>query len=344
MFYEVWNGGAWMGTNPTWINANLNRKGIRFMEVIRPLKFGALSQPDAESRLVCRTILFDMLGEATIAVEEGDLSGVTGLLWKHVDMSLATLYLPKAPLRLTARGVETPDVVILRATDGPMVIHHRQRVFELKPREVILLPADTFSEISMPSGGRLDFAHLPHPAISRLKRSIDSVLLQIFPEDCLPLQLLTNYAGYLLRQEHQDKQHASMMVDHFYGLIPVLAQHVTQTVPAGLPLNRMESIKALIENSLADSSFSIADVAKAEGVTPRAIQKLFSRSGTTFSRYVLDRRLVLAKSLILASTMTKPISQIVYSVGFNDLSYFNRTFRSRYGIRPTDLRRMTAQN
>ena len=35
-----------------------------------------------------------------------------------------------------------------------------------------------------------------------------------------------------------------------------------------------------------------------------------------------------------------PISQIAYNVGFNDLSYFNRTFRRRYGVRPTDLRRL----
>lgn len=58
----------------------------------------------------------------------------------------------------------------------------------------------------------------------------------------------------------------------------------------------------MVEENLADGSFSIADVARTEGITPRAIQKLFSRTGTTFSRYVLERRLVLAKSLILPRT------------------------------------------
>lgn len=80
---------------------------------------------------------------------------------------------------------------------------------------------------------------------------------------------------------------------------------------------------------------------------PKASHRARSRNFSVgqarpFSRYVLERRLVLAKSLILAENTATPISQIVYSVGFNDLSYFNRTFRSRYGIRPTDLRRMTA--
>ena len=311
------------------------------MEIIRPLKLGTMSQPDSESRLVCRTILLDMLGEATITVENGDLAGVTGLFWKHIDLSLATLYLPKTPLRLTANGTGTPDIVMLRATDGLLIVHHRQQTFTLASRDVILLPVDTSSEIVLPQGGRFDCAHLPHSAIAPVRKTLECLLLRRFQAECLPLQLLTNYAGYLLRQDHQDKEHASMMVAHFYSLLPVLAQQVKDdTNPPEVPQNRVESMKALIEDNLADGSFSITDLAKAEGVTPRAIQKIFSRTGTTFSRYLLERRLVLAKNLIMADTAARPISQIVYSVGFNDLSYFNRTFRSRYGFRPTDLRRM----
>ncbi|WCJ65942.1 helix-turn-helix transcriptional regulator [Agrobacterium tumefaciens] len=313
------------------------------MEVIRPLKLGTLTLPDSESRLVCRTILLDMLGEATITVEDGDLAGVTGLVWKHQELSLATVYLPRTSLRLTAHGVGTPDIVMLRATDGPLIVHHRRQTFEMGPRDVILLPSDTMSEIVLPEGGRLDCAHLPHAAITVMRKSIDCILLRPFSAECLPLQLLTNYAGYLLRQDHQDKEHASMMVAHFYSLLPVLAQYVAEAIPSAVPQGRLEAIKRMIEENLADGSFSIADVAQAEGITPRAIQKLFSRAGTTFSRYVLKRRLALAKTRILADNAATPISQIVYSVGFNDLSYFNRTFRSRYGISPTDLRRMTAQ-
>ena len=295
-----------------------------------------------------------MLGEATITVEDGDLAGVTGLFWKHIDLSLATLFLPPMSLRFTAQGFGSPDIVMMRSIDGPLIVHHRQQTFQLSPRDVILLPGNTRSEIVLPEGGRFDCAHLPYSAIAaRVRKSVEAVLLKPFSSDYLPLQLLTNYAGYLLQQDHQDKHHASMMVSHFYDLLPVLAQHVNrhgltgqgsnrQGLQAG-PQNRVEAIKAMIEENLSESSFSIADVAKAEGITPRAIQKLFSRTGTTFSRYMLERRLVLAKSKLLADNAATPIGQIVYSVGFNDLSYFNRTFRSRYGISPTDLRRMSTQ-
>jgi AraC-like DNA-binding protein len=32
------------------------------------------------------------------------------------------------------------------------------------------------------------------------------------------------------------------------------------------------------------------------------------------------------------------ITEIVFACGFNDISYFNRAFRARYGASPSDIR------
>ncbi|MQW33620.1 rhizobactin biosynthesis transcriptional regulator RhrA [Sinorhizobium meliloti] len=298
------------------------------METIRPLKFGTLSLPDRESRLVCRSILLDMLGEATIAPDEGDLTGVTGLFWKYVSLSLATVYFPRTMLRVNASGMGDSGVVILRAMDSPLVIRHRRIKVEAARADVIFLPSDASSEITLPEGGRFDCAHLPAYALASKRDLLKPIMMQPLAAECLPLQLLTNYAGYLLRQEYQSEEHAGMMVAHFYDLLPVLAQDIGNVSPRETPHNRMASIKMHVEQNLANGSFSITDVAEAERITPRAIQKFFSREDTTFSRYVLGRRLSLAKSLILAEGEATSISQIAYNVGFNDLSYFNRTFRA----------------
>lgn len=312
------------------------------METIRPLKFGTLSLPDSESRIVCRSILLDMLGDAKIAVEDGDLAGVTGLFWKYVSLSLATLYFPKVSLRLTTNGLTDAGMVIVRAMDGPLLVHHRRRKIDVARSDVIFLPADGHFEITLPEGGRFDCAHLPAYALASMRELLAPLMMRPLASDGLPLQLLTSYAGYLLRQEYQSEHDAGMMVAHFYDLLPVLAQHAGSTGAPDTPQNRIASVKAYIERQLADGSFSLTDVADNEGISPRAIQKFFSREGTTFSRYVLGRRLSLAKGHILAEGASMPISQIAYNVGFNDLSYFNRTFRSRYGVRPSDLRRLAS--
>lgn len=309
------------------------------METIRPHKFGAVSLPDAESRIMCRSVLLDMLGETTIAADSGNLAGVTGLFWRYVSLSLATLYLPKTPLTLTATGASEDGIVALRAMDGAMIVDQGRRKAELKKGDVIFLASDTPCRVALSEGGRLDFAHLSGHAFASTKGLLQPILMRPLEADCLPLQLLTNYAGYLLRQEYHSQQNAGMMVEHFYGLLPVLVQHFGKAEPSDHSLSRLSSIKAFIEENLADSSFSIAQVAEAQGITPRAIQKLFNRESTTYSSYVLARRLALAQGMILSEAATVPISQIAYNVGFNDLSYFNRTFRTRYGARPSDLRR-----
>jgi AraC-like DNA-binding protein len=74
-------------------------------------------------------------------------------------------------------------------------------------------------------------------------------------------------------------------------------------------------------------------------VTPRYVQMLFDVDGMTFSEFVVEQRLaqayrMLTDALFLASS----ISAIAFEVGFSNLSYFNRTFRRRYGASPSDIR------
>ncbi|WP_370675424.1 helix-turn-helix transcriptional regulator [Pleomorphomonas sp. PLEO] len=312
------------------------------METIRPLKLGAQSLPDSDSRIMCRNILLDMLGEATICVEGGDLSGLTGLYWRYVSLSLATIFLPKAQLTVQARGAMDQSVVILRAMGGPLEIKYRKRKICVRQNDVIFTPADDAMDLELPEGGRLDLAHLPAYSVASKGHILQALMLKPIKADCLPLQLLTNYAGYMLRQTAQSREDADMMVQHFHDLLPVLAQHLGDAPRPIARQTRLDSIKARIEESMANGSYSVSDVAEAEGITPRAVQKFFSREATTFSRYVLERRLAIAKAMMIADGAARPISQVAYLVGFNDLSYFNRTFRSRYGLKPSEWRKLAA--
>lgn len=283
-----------------------------------------------------------MMGEATISHAEGDLSGMRGLFWSHVSLSLATLYFPGTALRLSAGGLKDAGIVILRAMDGRLSITQRQRRAEAAQADVVFLAANAPLSIVLPEGGRLDCAYLPGHALGSARKRLSPLLLQPIPGGNLPLQLLITYAGYLLQRDHQLESDAEMMIAHFYALLPVLADTAARGIPGLATSDRLGSVKAHIETLLADSTFSIANVARMEGVTIRAIQKLFTREGTTFSGYLLDRRLDLAKTAILLNGTFTPITQIAFDVGFDDPSYFSRTFRKRYGMTPRDLRRSVA--
>jgi AraC-like DNA-binding protein len=66
------------------------------------------------------------------------------------------------------------------------------------------------------------------------------------------------------------------------------------------------------------------------------------RTGRSFTDYINELRLLEADSLILYSN--KKISRICTDCGFNNLSNFNRIYKSWKGITPADRRRKTINN
>jgi AraC-like DNA-binding protein len=87
------------------------------------------------------------------------------------------------------------------------------------------------------------------------------------------------------------------------------------------------------------ADLSVRLIAAWHGVTPRYVQTLFDDDGSTFTRFVLERRLDEAhRALTDARRRAVPNSTIAYESGFTDLSNFNRAFRQRFAQTPTDVR------
>jgi AraC-like DNA-binding protein len=90
---------------------------------------------------------------------------------------------------------------------------------------------------------------------------------------------------------------------------------------------------------LNDSSLTIGSIARSLGLSAKQVQRLFERSGMTFTEFVLEQRLLAARRLLSgADGRHGKIGTVAYSVGFGDLSYFNRTFRGRFGVTPSECR------
>jgi AraC-like DNA-binding protein len=67
---------------------------------------------------------------------------------------------------------------------------------------------------------------------------------------------------------------------------------------------------------------------------------LFKDEGTTFTEFVLEARLRRAHRLLNnPRKISQPINAIALECGFGDLSYFNQSFRRRYGATPTEVRK-----
>lgn len=115
-----------------------------------------------------------------------------------------------------------------------------------------------------------------------------------------------------------------------------------QTVEAarGVRAARLLAVQRDVMARLEDPELTVSSVAARHGVTPRYIHKLFERSGSTFSEFVTEHRIERAPRILTDHRFSDgSIGALAFSLGFGDLSYFNRRFRRRYSMTPSEVRR-----
>jgi AraC-like DNA-binding protein len=105
---------------------------------------------------------------------------------------------------------------------------------------------------------------------------------------------------------------------------------------------RLEMVDVLIDRHLTDSHLTARWLATRLGVSIRTLQQDFQGMGVTCTTVIRDKRLRYAREKIeqikdIRSSRT--IAEVAYSSGFNDISYFNRSFKELFDCAPTDLLR-----
>jgi AraC-like DNA-binding protein len=186
---------------------------------------------------------------------------------------------------------------------------------------------------------------VPRAALAALVSDVEDAALRLIPNDSDTLRLLTHYLQ-MLREESlnlQTPELRNLVATHVQDLVAMaIGANRDGTAIAGergMRAARFAAIKDDILESIGRRNLTISSVAARHHVTPRSIQMLFESDGTTFSEFVLDNRLARAHRMLRDSRSTgRTISSIAYETGFGDLSYFNRTFRRRFGATPSDIR------
>jgi AraC-like DNA-binding protein len=107
----------------------------------------------------------------------------------------------------------------------------------------------------------------------------------------------------------------------------------------GLRAARLQEILAHIKASYADPGFSPGALAARLELSANYVQKLLYETDTTFTERVLELRLQKARAMLAdRGNDCLKISDVALDCGFNEVSYFNRCFRGRFGATPTQFR------
>lgn len=87
-----------------------------------------------------------------------------------------------------------------------------------------------------------------------------------------------------------------------------------------------------------DEDINYAQLSHSSGVSYSYLKKLFvARYGIPPSRYVTQRRMAYAKTLLLTPELS--IAQISLQVGYSSVYYFSRVFRAETSMTPTEYRK-----
>ncbi|HEY0123800.1 MAG TPA: helix-turn-helix domain-containing protein [Rhizobium sp.] len=95
----------------------------------------------------------------------------------------------------------------------------------------------------------------------------------------------------------------------------------------------------LLEAQLCDPDLSPASAAQQLGISIRYLQKLFEEAGENVNHYIRRRRLERSyEELMDPLYHQQSISEISFRWGFNDSSYFSRSFKDLFGLSPSQHR------
>ncbi len=105
--------------------------------------------------------------------------------------------------------------------------------------------------------------------------------------------------------------------------------HANQSLRPILPL---AMVREVLQSNISSGEYSIADLASACGLTPRALQRLLAKNGTSFRTLRDEICRETAKELVLRSEM--PLKEIAVQTGFSSVVAFGRSYKRWTGTSP----------
>ena len=185
---------------------------------------------------------------------------------------------------------------------------------------------------------------VPLKSIKPLVPDVEDRVARTIARGAGGLPLLTRYGDLLLDPAATaTPQQQQLAVTHVNDLIALTLGATGDTAAAarlrGARAARLAEIKAAIVERLGEQGLSVGAIAKQHHLPVRYVQRLFEADGITFTEFLLERRLSHAHRLLSDPRFrARPIGSVAFEAGFANQAYFNRTFRTRFGATPSDIR------
>jgi len=215
---------------------------------------------------------------------------------------------------------------------GPAELRLGADEHRLTPTDGVLLASGGPFDLRLPPGSRGLVATLPHTAVGgRLGPGHHRLRLGRAPGRVLALMLTTLV-----------DDRASLTRRGFDTVCGQAAELVGLVVGdrAAVPEQDLAAqVRLVVRRFAADPDLTGAAVAAHVGWSLRQVQAVLHREGTSPSALIRETRLALARDLL---DRPGTITAVAAASGFHSIDAFEKAFRRRYGLSPSDYRRRAA--
>ncbi|KJC50978.1 hypothetical protein UP09_02645 [Bradyrhizobium sp. LTSP885] len=244
--------------------------------------------------------------------------------------------------RHTSALLDNDDVVLVVMQNGVGEVSQYGRVATVNEGEAVLTANGAEATFIGRTATRVINLRLSRSLLSSHVAEIDDLVARPIPRDNRVLQFLAGYATMLNDQAAlATPDLRNMVASHLHDMAALLlgGSGGRGAHEQGLRAVRLRAIKEHIRARIGHHDLTLANVARSQQISESYLRQLLADGGTTFTDFVLAGRLARAhRMLIDPGHADRSISAVAFEAGFGDLSYFNRTFRRRYGATPTDVR------
>jgi len=260
-------------------------------------------------------------------------------------VEMAKIGLDLEVVRRTPGNVRADDdhyLFLISQLEGACGIEQNDRRLQLEPGDWVLI--DSAAPSAFHFQGRFSnhlSLHLPRRLLLGDGPPLLDVARKIGRNDPMSSVLLALAAK--LRQQNDDVPPAE-------GLRRLLYDAVRQSFgrnerEAGVLMraggrSRLELAWLLVDRHITDPKLTPQWLADRVGASLRSLQRDFDALGYSVTTYIRHRRLCLVRDQLGAMRQRgdeRGISNIAFACGFNDISYFNRSFREAFGCSPREF-------
>ena len=249
---------------------------------------------------------------------------------KEAELPLLLLVDDNAEIRSVVREIFKNEYQILEAQDG-------EEALQLAQKEI---PDCIISDVMMPKMDGFEFTKAIKN--NELTSFIPVVLLTAKTSDEAHLEGLKSTADAFLTKPFNNEIVKATVQQLILERKKLHARYSQELVlrPVDIVINSaeekfIERLQNILDKNLSNSEYTAEDFATEIGMSRMQLhRKLKSLLGVSATEFLRNERLKVGAELLKKGNGN--ISEIAYSVGFSDVSYFSKCFKEMYQCTPTE--------